>query len=109
MKYVGFWEFDPEALDAIVRKSRLSSEERERSPGKYPEILIGPFVIDGEDRGFTVYEAEDPGQLANVADHYAPEMRYEFKRIIETSEYVELHGVRAEWGFDARRPPRNRY
>jgi len=94
MKYVGFWDFDPEALDEIVRKSRLSSEERGRSPGKYPEILLGPFVIDGERRGFTVYEVKEPEQLMNVAEHYAPEMRYEFKRILETAAYAELQGVR---------------
>ena len=90
MKYVGFWEFNPTALDVIVRKSERSSEEREESPGKYPEILLGPFVFEGESRGFTVYEVEDPEQLTNVADHYSPEMKYEFKRIMETSKFAEL-------------------
>lgn len=91
MKYVGFWEFDPAALEEIIRKSERSSEERRESPGKYPEILLGPFIFEGESRGFTIYEVEDPGQLTNVADHYAPEMRYEFKPIMETSKYAELH------------------
>jgi len=94
MKYVGFWEFDPGALDEIVRKSELSSKERERLPGKYPEILLGPYIIGEESRGFTVYEVEDPVQLENVADHYSPEMRYEFKPIMETTEYAELHGAK---------------
>ena len=94
MKYVGFWDFDPKALDEIVRKSELSSKEREKSPGKFPEILQGPYIIGDESRGFTIYEVEDPGQLENVADHYSPEMKYEFKPIMETSDYAELHGVK---------------
>lgn len=91
MKYAGFWGFDPASLDVIVMKSERSSEEREEYPRKYPEIILGPFVFEGESRGFTVYEVEDPEQLKNVVDHYAPEMRYEFKRLVETTKFAELH------------------
>ncbi|UCD44903.1 MAG: hypothetical protein JSV27_12480 [Candidatus Bathyarchaeota archaeon] len=91
MKYVGFWKFDSEALDVIVEKSVRSSRERDVFPEKYPEIICGPFILDGESRGFTVYDVDDLEQLTNVTAHYGPEMTYEFKPIVETSKYAEFH------------------
>ena len=92
MRFVGFWEFDPEDLDNIVEKSRQTTAEREDFPRSYPEIIFGPCLIGGVQKGFTVYEAEDPEQLANVSLRYMPEMRFRFIPIFETEMILELRG-----------------
>jgi hypothetical protein len=51
---------------------------------------LGSYLIGGVQKGFTVYEVEDPEQLANMSLRYMPEMRYRFLPIFETEMITDL-------------------
>jgi hypothetical protein len=90
LKFVGFWEFNFEDLDKIMKKSQQSNSQRDERLNRYPQIILGPFLLGGEAKGLTVYEVEDPKQLMNVSLHYAPEIRFRFVPIFETEIIAEL-------------------
>ena len=54
------------------------------------KIVYGPYNFNGETKGFTVYETDDPDQLANIAIFYGPEETFKFVPLIDTRKTAEL-------------------
>jgi hypothetical protein len=88
MKYICFWEFEPEDFDTIIKKYKQRMGDREKFPEKFPKILFGPYSLGGEWKGFTVYDAT-PEQMINLVLHYTPEEKMKFVPIFNGAKIIE--------------------
>ena len=89
MKYIGFWEYDPEDVDKVIEKSLKLAEERKKSPEKFTKVLF-PAHEYGYCQGFTVVEAS-PAQLDYTRMFCFPELVLEYTPISKSSELIELY------------------
>jgi len=64
--------------------------EREKGTAKSPKLIFGPCILDGQYKGFSVYETDDPDRLMSLALFYAPALTFKFEPIIESRKFVEL-------------------
>jgi hypothetical protein len=44
----------------VFKKEEKVTEEREKTPSKFPKILYPPPIIHGGFKGFTVVEVDEP-------------------------------------------------
>ena len=91
MKYIAFWEFNPEDYDKAIEKEKQAMEERERGTDKFPKILFPSHGMGGEFKGFIIYEDATPEQLINVGLHYMPETKFKFVPIFDGKKVLELY------------------
>ena len=90
MKYIMFWEFDPEKREEVIKKLDAIRKEIKEKPEKYPKFISKNYaMIDGPE-GFQIVETDDPEHLSRFVLHYMPEVRFRFAPIIEVSQSVEL-------------------
>lgn len=89
MNYIAFWEFKPEDLDKVIKKYKYAMAEREKGTGKFPKFLFPSHSIDGEYKGFAIYEDATPEQLMNVVLHFSPEEKVKFMPIFESTKLIE--------------------
>lgn len=91
MKYIAFWEFNPEDMDKVIEKNSQVLAEREKEPEKYPKTLSESYSIGGEYKGFILFETDDPDQLTNIILHFRPEMKWKFMPIFAATKVIELY------------------
>ncbi|MFX0201505.1 MAG: DUF3303 domain-containing protein [Candidatus Hodarchaeota archaeon] len=91
MKYIAFFELDPEDFEKVIEKYRQGLAEIEKGTEKYPKPLSEPYGMGGEFKGFQLYETDNPEQLVNLALYYAPEMKHKFVPIFEVAKVIELY------------------
>lgn len=91
MKYIAFWEFDPEDMDKVIEKNMQVLAAREKGIEKFPKTLSDSYSIGGEYKGFILYETDDPDQLTNVILHFRPEMKWKFMPIFDSTKVIELY------------------
>ncbi|MEM3640763.1 MAG: DUF3303 family protein [Candidatus Bathyarchaeia archaeon] len=89
MKFIAFWEYRAEDTNKVIEKFRQVSMEREKRT-EFAKLVYGPYSFNGERKGFSVYETDDPDKLMSLAVFYAPEMNWKFIPIIETAKGAEL-------------------
>ncbi len=91
MKYIGYWEFEPKDVEAVIKKYYMFKKLVEKPGMKgYPNPTSTSYQV-GEMNGFQLFEAEYESQLANLMAFYRPEMRWEFTPIISTKESINAH------------------
>lgn len=83
-KYVAFWEIDPGKMNKIKRKAAKLRELVKSFPWEYPRSLLGPLSWEGENRGFQVFEVNDPQQLENLSDYWGSLVKITFQPIVDT-------------------------
>ena len=91
MKYIWFWEYNSEDMFEMFEKDGDIALEREKEPDKYPKTIFKPHWLGMENKGFTIYEADDPQQLVNMAAKFFPEKKSEFVPIFEKSMVKEAY------------------
>lgn len=91
MKYIAFWEFNPEDFEKVIEKFMQIRAERNTGAKKYPKSLSAAFTMVGEPKGFQLFETDDPEQLVNLSLHYVPLVKFKFIPIIESTKGVEIY------------------
>ena len=100
MKYIGYWEFDPSNIEAVIKKY-YAFKKLIGKPGMkgYPAPISASYQV-GEMNGFQLFEADHASQLAHLMAFYRPEMRWEFTPIIPAKESIDVYfsvGKTADW------------
>ena len=90
MKYIVFWEFCPEDFDKVIEKYRKHTEEVEKFPDKYPEVLFPSHSMAGETKGFQVVEATS-NQMTNAVLAWRPLLNLKYVPIFEVTKVVEKY------------------
>ena len=91
VKYIAFWEFDPDDFEKVTEKFLQIRAERGKENEKYPKSLSAAYTMIGKPKGFQLFETDDSEQLANLTLHYVPLVEFKFVPIIESSKGVELY------------------
>jgi hypothetical protein len=89
MKYICYFEFDPEDLDKIIP---LYDKMRElRGKPEYPKGLTPTYGFGGQTSGFTLYEVENEQQIINHGLHYHPYMELKWKPLVLGADFVKAY------------------
>jgi hypothetical protein len=92
VKFIAFSRFNAEDTPKIIEKLKQTGAERGKGTERFPKLIFGPFNFAGDtEKGFSVYETDDPDKIANLALFYMPEMKMKFIPIIETAKGIELY------------------
>jgi hypothetical protein len=80
MKYVAFWTIQPEhmekAIEAYSKVLALKPDQGIRA--LFPESLSENYSFCGQNKGFQIYEVENPDQITAVTAYYNPYIQFEF-------------------------------
>ncbi len=91
MKYIAFWEFNPEDMDTVLKKWMDFRAKSEKSPDDYPKSFSDSFSMAGQFKGFQLTEADDPEKLSKMVLHYMPELEFEIVPIFDAAKTAELY------------------
>jgi hypothetical protein len=91
MLFMGFWWYSPEETEAYLAKFSQMKEEREKGTERSPKLVFGPYHFAGQCKGFAVYETDDEGKLASLADFFSPELSVKFTPLIDTAKRQALY------------------
>ncbi|MGC9778899.1 MAG: hypothetical protein HZR80_06620 [Candidatus Heimdallarchaeota archaeon] len=86
MKFIVFWEYNADEIVVVIKKFQKLENERK----KYPEIISGPFMFNGEAKGITVCNAESDEQIVNLHLYHQPELRLSFVPIMNPETALDL-------------------
>ena len=89
MKYIVFWEFNPEDMDKVIPLFQKMGELR--GTADYPTGISPTYAYSGEMSGFTLYEVDDPQQITNFSLHYHPIVKFTWKPITEATDVVTTY------------------
>jgi hypothetical protein len=92
MLFIVFFEYSAENIQKVIEKFGQLTVEREEltREGRIPKLVFGPYHFNGQAKGFSVYETDDPDQLMNFAIFYLPEMTIKWVPLIESRKAAEL-------------------
>jgi len=87
MKYILYWEINPDRLDEAIKKlSKIVPDES----GKYPKKLSASYSLGGQLYGIRLVEATDE-QLTNLMVNALPDVSFRFEPIFEFPEIVKKY------------------
>ncbi|MEM1563144.1 MAG: hypothetical protein QW161_00515 [Candidatus Bathyarchaeia archaeon] len=91
MKYIGFWKVVSGDVMYVIEKFRKMTAEREKGNEKFAKLIFGPFQFAGENKGFTMFETDNPETLKNIADFYTPEIKWKFFSISDPTNAADFY------------------
>lgn len=91
MKYIVFWEYDPKDLDKAIEKLKEFRKKVKKAPEKYARSISRNYTMSIGFKGFQLFEADNPEQLARMVLHYRPEVKFEIVHITETKTMLTLY------------------
>ncbi len=91
MKYIVFWEYEPKEIDTAVKKLVAFREEMKKSPEKFAKPITDNYTMSVGFKGFQLFEADNPEQLARMVLHYRPEVKFEIVHITETKKTMKIY------------------
>ena len=86
MKYICFFEYNPENIDEVI--DRFKKMIPLRGTPDYPKAISPTYGYSGQERGFTLYEVDNPQQIINHHIHYTPVLQLEWVPINEATDFV---------------------
>jgi hypothetical protein len=91
MKYIVFWEYDPNEIDKAVKKLIAFRDVIKKNPESFAKPVTPNYTMSVGFKGFQLFEAENSEQLARMVLHYRPEVKFEIIPITETKKTVKLY------------------
>jgi hypothetical protein len=92
MKYVGFYEMNPEDFAKVIPKFMAAHQARTTDPDKFPKIVLDTHSISAEGgkwKGLTIYEDPTEEQMTNLHIHYHPEVVFQFVPMIPAASFIQ--------------------
>jgi len=87
LKYILYWEIDPNRFDDAIKKLRKVVPDES---GKFPKKLSESFSLGGQFKGFRLVEATQD-QQTNLMVSVMPEMLVRFVPITEFPKVVQAY------------------
>jgi len=89
MRYLVTWEFKREDMEKLIAKELKYQEIIKKNPEKYPKNVIPIHMVDA-DTVVTVWDVDNPEQIANKILYMLPEGKAKIVPIFEASEMIKL-------------------
>ncbi len=90
MKYLVKWEFDVDQVDALIAKEMKYQTLQKENPEKYPKNYI-PLLAAPDGTIYTIWEVDDPQQIANKVAYMMPEGKAKLVPLIESTKFIEAY------------------
>ena len=88
MKYIMYWEFNPEDMDKVIKKAVKYRQMVEKNPEKYPKNLFPSHSLGGQTKGIAILDAT-PEQCRKLVMHYLPEEKVKLVPLFEAALFIE--------------------
>lgn len=91
MKFVGFYEMNPEDFAEVIPKFTEAHAARKTAPDKFPKIVFDTHSLSAEGskwKGMTIYEDPTEEQLNNLIIHYHPEVVFQFVPLMPAESFI---------------------
>jgi hypothetical protein len=90
MKFIAYWECEPDSIEDVLVKLRGMSESSFSSKGSELGRSISPsFVFPEGNRGFQLFQSDDIVEVMNFTSFYLPEVKWQILPIVETDKAAE--------------------
>lgn len=91
MKYIAYWELDPQNIDAAMEKVNQITQTLDQSPNKFGKILYPHSLLEIGYTGFTIIDAQDPSALGSILVMASPEVKINFVPIYDAMEAMQKY------------------
>ena len=91
VKYLVTWEVDFENMDKIIEKFMKYEAESKKFPEKYPKNVIPVYIVYDGSKAFTVWEVDDPEQIAYKVAFSMPELKGKIVPIFDAAKFIEIY------------------
>ena len=82
-KFIAFWEIDEDSVNSVCKRAEELIIRIRKEPEMYPWSLFGPYCLEGEVRGFQVFETDDPEKLKKLSLFWGSDVNLSFHPIKE--------------------------
>jgi len=95
-KFIAFWEIEEDSVNSVCIKAEELMKKIREDPEMYPWSLFGPYCMDGENKGFQVFETDDPKKLMRVSKFWGGDVHLSYHPIKQTRiwEIADMEKVR---------------
>ena len=90
MLFIGFFEYNANDSDKVIEKFTQIMAERQMGAERFAKLIFGPYHYSGENKGFGVYETDDPEKLMSLNVFYTPLLKWNFVPLVDSRKAVEL-------------------
>jgi hypothetical protein len=94
LKYIGFWEYEPENIYKMFELDDKLGEEYRRDLGawqkKYGKFM-GAYWMGMEPKGFALFEFDTQEQMINMERAYWPIKKWRFVPLLEIEKVKEIY------------------
>ncbi|UCD43924.1 MAG: hypothetical protein JSV27_07165 [Candidatus Bathyarchaeota archaeon] len=97
MKFVWFFEFNPEDAEKVSERNRALDMDIEKDPELFPKLH--PSHMMGLCKGFRIVEADSEELLIRLAIHLYPYENWEFQPIFEFAKVSQTWRKMKKLGF----------
>jgi Lon protease-like protein len=89
MRYLVEWEIKVENMDKAMQKELKYQELVKNSPEKYPKNVIPVHMVNA-DTYVTVWDVDNPTQIANKLLYMLPEGKAKLTPILEAGDLMKI-------------------
>lgn len=89
MKFIWFYEFNPEDAEKVNAKNKELDTKMKEHPEKYPKLF--PSYMTGHCKGFRIIEAANEEQLIHLVMHFFPEEKWKLVPIFGGSTVSRIY------------------
>ncbi|UCH37971.1 MAG: hypothetical protein JSV76_02050 [Candidatus Bathyarchaeota archaeon] len=88
MKFIWYWEWDPEDIEEILERSEAFERTVRAHPDAFPKL--SEPILTGKGHGFRIIEAKNEAQLMNLTAYWWPYEDWTFVPYFDGLEYIKI-------------------
>ena len=88
MKYVWYWEFDPDDIESVLERSEKFEKLLKENPKVFPKL--SEPILTGRGQGFRLIEVENEEQLMNITAFWWPFEHWELVPYFNGFDYIKV-------------------
>jgi hypothetical protein len=87
MRFIIFWDFNPEDIDKVIAKNMQMGEIMEKEPDRFGKFLFPPQTTTYTE-GFSLVDST-PEQIRNAEVFWFPELKMQYVPCSDVSEWIQ--------------------
>jgi len=91
MKYLVVGEYDPDNIDAMLKKAKEYEEDKEKHPDRYPDSLVPAHFMLNTVKFMAIWDTDDQEKMANKIAFMLPEVKYEVIPLLSGKTFMKQY------------------
>ena len=83
-KFIAFWEIKNETVNSVCEKAEELMIRIREEPENYPWALFGPYCMEGETKGFQIFETDNQEKMDKLKKFWGSDVDLSYHPIKET-------------------------